>query len=102
MPDSIPEAAGDNLDVDISKLRRAIDEIDEKIMDLINRRLTLAQLIGRIKKQSGMGVTDRQREKEIINRLLHKNQGLMGNEGLQRIFAAIIAEGRSVQKRIER
>ena len=84
--------------MDISKLRRAIDEIDEKILDLINRRLTLAQLIGRIKKQSGIGFTDRQREKEIINRLLHKNHGLLGNDGLQRIFSAIIAEGRGVQE----
>ena len=98
MPDLTLNSPEGNPNADISKLRRAIDEIDEKIMGLINRRLALAQLIGRIKQQSGMRFTDRQREKEIIKRLRHKNPGPLGNDGLQQIFAAIIAEGRSVQE----
>jgi chorismate mutase/prephenate dehydratase len=98
MSELVPNSPGGNSYADIVKLRLAIDEIDEKIMDLINRRLILAKQIGGLKKQSGMRITDSGREKEIINRLLRKNHGPLEDDGLQHIFAAIIAEGRSIQK----
>lgn len=92
MPDSNP---------DIMALRLAIDAIDEKILDLINRRLLLAQKIGAIKAQSGIQIADPRREKDIVDRLRHTNNGPLEADGLQRIFTAIIAAGRSVQKRLE-
>jgi chorismate mutase/prephenate dehydratase len=92
MPESNP---------DISALRQAIDEIDAKILDLINRRLLLAQKIGAAKKRGGIPVSDRQREKDIMERLLRTNTGPLDTKDLQRIFEAIIAAGRSVQKGIE-
>jgi chorismate mutase/prephenate dehydratase len=98
MPESVPDSTGGNPHADIVKLRLAIDEIDEKIMDLINRRLMLAKQIGGVKKQSGIRITDSVRENEIIGRLLQKNRGPLGDDGLRHIFAAIIAEGRNAQK----
>ncbi|MCK5203833.1 MAG: chorismate mutase [Desulfobacterales bacterium] len=83
---------------DIGVLRQAIDEIDEKIMDLINQRLSLAKQIGDFKKQGGIQITDSEREKKIMNRLLEKNYGPMRADGLRNIFGAIIAEGRNVQR----
>jgi chorismate mutase len=89
MPESNP---------DISALRQAIDEIDAKILDFINRRLLLARKIGAAKKQGGIPVCDRQREKDIMERLLRANNGPLDTKDLQRIFEAIMAAGRSVQK----
>jgi chorismate mutase/prephenate dehydratase len=82
---------------DIVVLRQAIDEIDEKILDLINQRLSLAKRIGDFKKQGGIQIKDRGREEEILNRLRAKNKGPVGAGGLRNIFEAIIAEGRNVQ-----
>jgi chorismate mutase/prephenate dehydratase len=82
---------------DIGVLRQAIDEIDETILDLINQRLSLAKQIGDFKKQGGIQIADSEREKEIFNRLLEKNNGPLGADGLRNIFKAIIAEGRNVQ-----
>ena len=79
-------------------LRQAIDEIDETILDLINQRLSLAKQIGDFKKQGGIQITDRNREKEIMNHLLEKNTGPVSDKGLRNIFDAIIAEGRNVQR----
>ena len=98
MSESTSYITGHSPGANISTLRLAIDEIDEKIMDLINRRLLLAKQIGNVKKKDGIQITDRQREKEIINRLLEKNNGPLGDDGLRNIFAAIIAEGRNVQR----
>ena len=88
---------GDDPKADIGVLRQAIDEIDEKILDLINQRLSLAKQIGDLKKQGGIQIKDRGREEEILNRLLTKNNGPVGADGLRNIFEAIIAEGRNVQ-----
>ena len=88
---------GDDPKADIGVLRQAIDEIDETILDLINQRLSLAKQIGDFKKQGGIQITDSGREKEILNRLLEKNNGPLGADGLRNIFEAIITEGRNVQ-----
>ena len=82
----------------IDELRQAIDEIDEKILGLINQRLSLAKQIGDFKKQGGIQITDTGREKEILNRLLENNNSPMGADGLRNIFNAIIAESRNVQR----
>ena len=98
MPKSIPDKPTGDLNTDIGKLRQAIDEIDENIMDLINQRLLLAKQVGDFKKQGGIQITDSDREKEIMSRLLEKNNGPMSDNGLRNIFGAIIAEGRNVQR----
>ena len=97
MDKSITDRPGGDPSADIGVLRQAIDEIDEHIMDLINQRLSLAIQIGDFKKRAGIQITDSEREKEIMGRLLEKNNGPMGADGLRNIFGAIIAEGRNVQ-----
>lgn len=83
---------------DIGVLRQAIDEIDEKILDLINQRLSLAKQIGEFKKQGGIQITDSERENEILNRLLAQNTGPASADGLRNIFEAVMAEGRNLQR----
>ena len=97
MDKSITDRPGGDPSADIGVLRQAIDEIDEKIMDLINQRLSLAKQIGDFKKQGGIQITDSEREKEIMKRLVEKNNGPMRDDGLRNIFGTIIAEGRNVQ-----
>ncbi|MEJ2730148.1 MAG: chorismate mutase [Deltaproteobacteria bacterium] len=97
MPESTLSITGHSPGADVSALRLAIDEIDEKIMDLINRRLLLAKQIGDFKKRSGIEITDPDREKEIMKRLLEKNKGPVSDKGLRNIFGAIMIEGRNVQ-----
>ena len=98
MPESTYDKPGRNPNSDISTLRLAIDEIDAHILDLINRRLLLAQQIGHVKQQEGIPVSDHRREKDIMDRLLRSNSGPLDAKCLQRIFKVIIAAGRSVQE----
>jgi len=98
MKKSNPNNTTDDSNADILSLRSAIDKIDEKILDLINERLLLAQQIGHIKKQRSIRIVDKDREKEIINRLAERNKGPLGDDALHHIFTAIIAGGRSVQR----
>ena len=99
MDKSIPEKSTGDLNTDIAELRKAIDVIDENIMDLINQRLLLAVQIGGLKKQGDIQIADKRRETEIMDRLLEKNKGPLDDDGLRNIFSAIIAQGRNVQQR---
>ena len=82
---------------DITTLRKRIDDIDDRILGLINRRLSAAEAIGRIKQQTGTTVVDNRREGEIYLRLLSLNQNPLKVGSLFQIFRSVIAAGRSVQ-----
>ena len=98
MDKSISKAnQADDSGADIPTLRRRIDDIDDQILELINRRLSAAQAIGRIKQDSGMVVVDNRRESEIYQRLLTLNKGSLQTASLYRIFRSIIDAGRGVQ-----
>jgi|GEM_PF-846208 len=74
----------------IGDLRDAIDDIDDRLLALINDRLKLAARIGSIKQVAGNPVKDRAREKHIIDRLQAANDGPIDNDLLSRVFADII------------
>lgn len=52
----------------LQKLRREIDEIDNSIIKLLDRRIKLVKEIGLIKKRYGMKIRDVNREKIILDR----------------------------------
>jgi len=82
---------------DIASLRNAIDDIDEKLLGLLNRRLELAVRIGSLKKESGEPVRDGAREREILQRLATRNAGPLKREYLERIFSDIFMNSRELQ-----
>jgi chorismate mutase / prephenate dehydratase len=81
----------------IPSLREAIDAIDDRILDLVNRRLELALEIGRAKAQKGGQVLDKAREINILKRLTDLNAGPIDDPALEAIFRAIMASSRALQ-----
>jgi shikimate dehydrogenase len=83
----------------LEKHRREIDQIDEKLLDLINRRLSIAKEIGKIKDHENTAVIDTTRESHVIQRLFSLNQdGLLSQKALFQIVTAIFAASRSIQQ----
>jgi shikimate dehydrogenase len=82
---------------EIKKLRQCIDEIDDRILELLNQRLEVAGQIGRLKSDAGAAVVDSKRESQIYNRLASLNQGPIREDALHQIFRAVIAAGRGIQ-----
>ncbi len=85
----------------IEDWRRKIDEIDTKLVELLNERSKCAIQIGRIKHDLDMRVYDPDREREILRRVKEVNPGPLDDEGLQRLFERVIDECRRVE-RLER
>ena len=82
----------------IDTLRKSIDDIDDNILDLINRRLLLAKNIGQIKGLNNEPILDSARETTIIKRLSSINKGPLINSTLSHIFTEIFASAREIQK----
>lgn len=82
----------------LNKLRTKIDDIDNKILYLINQRAKIAKKIGEIKITKGYDIYSPDREKEIIERLIKNNKGPITEEDIKDIFSTIMQVCRYQQK----
>jgi len=77
--------------------RKQIDLIDQKLLFLLNRRLSIALEIGKIKKERRAKIYNPKREDEILKRLDLKNRGPLKGEDLKKIFKKIMIVCRKSQ-----
>ncbi len=85
----------------LEKHRRRIDQIDAKIVSLLNERGREAKEIGRIKTKNGENIFDSAREGEILNRLIEQNKGPRPQESLEDIFQTVFSSCRALQRRVD-
>ena len=55
---------------DINRHRSNIDEIDRKMAELFQQRMEEVQAVVQYKKENGLNVTDRSRERQVIEKHL--------------------------------
>jgi chorismate mutase len=84
----------------IEDWRTRIDEIDRKLVKLMNDRSQCVIEIARIKKQRNMKVVDPEREKKVFRNVKNENNGPLDADGLQRIFERIIDESRRIERQL--
>lgn len=83
--------------MNLEETRKQIDELDDMIVALLNRRGALARRIGRIKMQAGLPIMDREREEIVLHRVVRENAGKIDDGALKRIYREILAECRLIQ-----
>lgn len=84
---------------DLEKLRREIDAIDEKIIDLIAERIGIVYDIAKYKARQNILVVDPKREEQIFKRikqLAHDNH--LEEDFAVDLFKKIIEHCRSIQR----
>jgi chorismate mutase len=84
--------------LDIDDWREEIDAIDEKLINLLNRRSTCAIEIGRLKREREMPIYSPEREKQVIDHVLGVNDGPLEPEAIRRLFERIIDESRRIER----
>ncbi len=82
---------------ELEKLRREIDEIDNEILDLFNRRAKVVLDIGHIKRNEKAKFYSPEREREILERLASLNKGPFPNEALKVIYREILSASLSLE-----
>ncbi|MEW6115504.1 MAG: prephenate dehydratase [Nitrospirota bacterium] len=78
--------------------RDEIDQIDNKILELLNRRARLAIEIATIKRKANLKFHSPEREKAIIERLTSLNKGPFPNDAIKVIFREIISASLSLEE----
>jgi chorismate mutase / prephenate dehydratase len=81
----------------VDVLRKKIDQIDAKVVDLLNDRASLAQRIGHSKSRSNKEVYAPQREKEVLERVCELNRGPLPAQVICAVFREIISGCRSLE-----
>ena len=76
--------------MDLSDWRERIDCLDQRLVDLLNERMSCAQEIGLIKKAEGRPVRDPERERLLLDKLKAYNEGPIKSDSLEAIYRQII------------
>ena len=84
--------------MNISDWRRKMDEIDKKLVELLNERSQCALEVGRLKQTAGMPIYQPARENEVLANAAHNNKGPLSNAAIRRLFERIIDEARSAER----
>jgi chorismate mutase len=84
--------------MNLSDWRRRIDEIDKKLVELLNERSQCALEIGRIKQESSLPLYQPDREIEVLSNAERNNNGPLTNAAVHRLFERIIDEARSAER----
>lgn len=83
---------------ELKKLRREIDEIDDEILKLLNKRANIVIEIAHIKRNEKAKFYSPEREREILERLTALNKGPFPNDTLKVIFREILSASLSLEE----
>lgn len=81
----------------LDELRQRIDQIDNQLMELLNHRMEVVRLVGELKKTGNTLIYRPEREKEIVDRLTQKSEGLLNKKAIESIFLEIFAVSRNLE-----
>ena len=82
---------------DLSSFRARIDEIDRELLALLNRRASLAQQVGELKKREGSVAFRPEREAQVIDGLKTLNPGPLQNDSVAPIWREIMSACRALE-----
>lgn len=86
--------------MDISELRKKIDAIDKKMVEMINERAECAIEIGRMKNKGAKSVFAPEREKQVLAGVLKNNKGPLSDKAMGAVFREVISACRALEKPI--
>ena len=94
MPDRVEETA------ELRRLRKKIDALDRRLVELLNERATLAREAGRAKTAAGRrAIRDAEREREVLLRVSMANGGPLPQADLVALYRRLFVATRALETR---
>jgi len=92
---------GSDYNQSLSRLRVDIDEYDAKLLEILGKRMTVADKIGALKKEKNVAVLQNKRWNEILGKMILEGEEKgLSEEFILRIFKAIHQESISHQEKV--
>jgi chorismate mutase len=84
--------------MDIAEWRKQIDELDRRLVELLNQRARAAVEIGRLKRGTSLPIYEPERERIVFANVREINRGPLLERDLVGIFERIMDVMRNIQK----
>jgi chorismate mutase/prephenate dehydratase len=91
-------AERDDAALELARIRDRIDELDKRIVELLNERAILGRNAGRAKALAGRrAIRDPEREREVLLRVAMANDGPLTQADLLSIYRRVVAATRTLE-----
>ena len=81
----------------LDELRQKINGLDNQLLQLLNERMEVVKQVGELKRTTQTVIYRPEREKQILDRLKERNQGLLPDVAIDAIFMEIFAVSRNIE-----
>ncbi|MBQ3755127.1 MAG: chorismate mutase [Clostridia bacterium] len=83
----------------LDELRTKIDDVDERICALLKERFDLVKEVGEAKKELGANVENKDREREVIERVRNAMPDEL-KDYAEDVFRLLIEDSKDLQKKL--
>ena len=83
---------------ELEALRRSIDELDHRILELVAERVKVVLAVGQYKRENNLAVYDPERERKMLERLCGQAPEPLDADTVRRIFERLIDESRRIEQ----
>ncbi len=84
----------------IEDWRRKIDELDRKLVALLNERSQCAIEVGKLKRETHEPLYQPERERQVLENAARANSGPLPDTAIRRLFERILDEARAVERAV--
>jgi chorismate mutase len=83
---------------ELEELRRSIDDLDGRILELVAERVRVVLAVGQYKRKHSIAVYDPDRERKMLDRLCGQARHPLDADTVRRIFERLIDESRRIEQ----
>ncbi|UZH06242.1 bifunctional 3-deoxy-7-phosphoheptulonate synthase/chorismate mutase [Heyndrickxia coagulans] len=83
---------------ELEQLRKEVEEVNLKLLELINKRGELVQEIGKLKEAQGVNRYDPVREREMLNAIIEHHDGPFETSTIEHLFKEIFKAALELQE----
>ncbi|MEA3189305.1 MAG: chorismate mutase / prephenate dehydratase [Chthoniobacter sp.] len=84
----------------LAEMRKRIDELDAKLIALLNERADLVHEVGQLKKRDGLAIYAPEREEALLRSLVAKSQGRLPETAIRAIYREIMSASLALEKHL--
>ena len=77
--------------MDLEDLRKQINDLDKKLVDMLNERAKIVVEVGKLKNKTGKPIYAPDREKKVFDRITEANKGPLPNSCLMAIWRELMS-----------
>jgi chorismate mutase/prephenate dehydratase len=84
--------------MNLAEIRKKIDALDAKLLELLNKRADLVHEVGLLKRKAGAEIYAPEREEQLLQSLLKRNKGRLPAQSIRAIYREIMSASLALEK----